>query len=201
MSWLILFYPKRSPESFILISLLRVCQGRHSRREVMGRHWLLLTRLGDLEDRVIFDDMDVCGRRQRSTPFCVNILSFGWDIRVCYHGNKSIPFIRTYRWQILITTYFIHDPAEGCYVGLWPNNIIINEWSRYIPQTVSLYIFPLSSLGREVKKRCTWRKPRFPEPIFGGKGYPSCHWWYFTLRKIPQTFCCHLHWKYVRIGP
>ena len=70
-----IFIPQgRYPENFVLISLLEVCQEGGSRRGVLGGRWGFLT--GDLEDRVIHDNMDDLWRPQGSYPESLGSISF-----------------------------------------------------------------------------------------------------------------------------
>ena len=63
----VLWRPQGSyPESFVLISLLEVCQESSVFMVVLEGHCRFLT--GDLDERVIFDVMDVLGRPQGSYP-------------------------------------------------------------------------------------------------------------------------------------
>ena len=60
-----------------------------SRTGILGGRWGFLTE--DLEDRVILDTMDHLGGPHGSyTESFVIIFIFGWDIRVCYIGNKNV---------------------------------------------------------------------------------------------------------------
>ena len=61
------FIPQgRYPENFVLISQLEEGPEGGSRREVLGGLWGFLK--GNMEDRVILDNMDDLGRPQGSYP-------------------------------------------------------------------------------------------------------------------------------------
>ena len=69
------FLPQgRYPENFVLISQLEVCQEGGSRRGVLGGRWGFLT--GDMEDRVILDNMDDLGRPKGSYPESLGSIFF-----------------------------------------------------------------------------------------------------------------------------
>ena len=66
--------PKRYPENFVLISLLEVCQEWGGQEQGLheGRLGFLM---GELEERIILDNMDYLGKPQRSYPECFVSLS------------------------------------------------------------------------------------------------------------------------------
>ena len=68
------------PDSFMSISSLEVCQEGGSFIVVLGGCWGFL--IGDLEDRVILDVMDVLGRPQGSYPESFNS-SLPWASLPC----------------------------------------------------------------------------------------------------------------------
>ena len=91
MSWMMFFYPKE----YILKKLCWYVCGKYvrkggSKREVFWECWGFQTK--DIVERVIHDVIDVLGRPKQSYPENVVSLSsfFGWNKRVCYHGNRNI---------------------------------------------------------------------------------------------------------------
>ena len=79
---------RRYPESFMLISLLEVCQ---EPPVLDGGTWRMLR----VPDRWLWGTP-----RNISWKFCVIIFIFGWVMRVCYHSNKNVTGIDT-QWKFI----------------------------------------------------------------------------------------------------
>ena len=83
--------------------------------------------------------------------------------------------------------------AEGCWVGLRPNNHTVYGWSRYtarkIPWNFHVAIIIGSVSRRGVRKEGTWRTVRDPDQRHGGHGHSWQHEWCFLHQgRYPENF-------------
>ena len=107
------FTPRKIPWKFHVDIIIRNVSGRGCQEggdlEDIEGSWPEIWRTGSSMTLWMY----LVDPRDHILKFCVTILIFGWNIRVCYHGNKNVTHKQTNKqtdtWQIYIR-----------YIG-WPN--------------------------------------------------------------------------------